>query len=337
MQRSLREIAQLLSAELIGADAPIRGVAPLELAEEGEVSLCLGLRQVENLRTTKASAVMLPRSQRSLAVQAPCAVLLVEEPRASLMRVLECFHPPVPVVPGISPDAWVDPSAQVAPSACVERAARLGREVRVGERTMIASGASLDEGAHVGEDCRIGVNAVVAAHCVLGDRVMIGPGAVIGADGFGFVEEHGRRRKLPQVGTVLIEDDVEIGANTTVARATLGVTRIGRGTKIDCLVHVAHNVTIGPSVVIAAQVGLSGSVRIEEGALLGGQVGVSDHIVIGRGAQVAAKSGVGVHVEPGARVAGYPALPVKDWLQSVFLWRRLKRRHKSSHSNGSEA
>jgi UDP-3-O-[3-hydroxymyristoyl] glucosamine N-acyltransferase len=242
----------------------------------------------------------------------------------------------VPVQPGIAPEAWVDPSAQIATSACIEQSVRVGRQACIGEHTLIASGACVGECAQIGADCRIGEHAVIAAHCSLGNRVVIGPGVVIGADGFGFVEEQGQRRKLPHVGTVLIEDDVEIGANSTVARATLGATRIGRGSKIDCLVHVAHNVTIEPGVVIAAQVGLSGSVRVEEGALLGGQVGVSDHVVIGRGAQVAAKSGVGVHVEPGARVAGYPAIPIKDWLQSVFLWRRLKRRRKSSHDNGSE-
>jgi len=187
------------------------------------------------------------------------------------------------------------------------------------------AGSVIGKGASIKEHCRIGANAVISESCRVGNRVIIGPSTVIGSDGFGFVQNQDRLQKIRQVGIVVIEDDVEIGASCTIDRATLGETRIGCGTKIDNLVQVGHNVQIGKNVVIAAQTGLSGSVKIEDGVVLGGQVGVSDHVVIGKNAQVGAKSGVGTYVAPGERVAGYPAMPIKNWLDSVFMYRRMRK------------
>jgi UDP-3-O-[3-hydroxymyristoyl] glucosamine N-acyltransferase len=309
---SLVEIGALLGAELIGADARVSGVAALEDAGPSDLTLCFDRRRIPDLRKTRAAGVMLPRGVSMLQQEAPCAVLLVEEPRLALARVLQHFYPDPAAEGGVQPGARVEPGASV------------------GARTMVATGAVVGSGAVIGDDCRIGPNAVVASGCTLGDRVVLGPGAVVGSCGFGFAPEGAGVRKIPQVGRVVIEDDVEIGANTTVDRATLGVTRIGRGTKIDNLVQVGHNVSIGKNVLIAAQVGLSGSVKIGDGAVLGGQVGVADHVVIGAGAQVGAKSGVGTHVPPGARVAGYPAVEVRHWLENAFLWRRVRKLLKRS-------
>ena len=317
MPNSLADIGARLGAELIGADAQVSGVAALEDAGPSDVTLCFDRRRIPDLKQTRAAGVILPRGASILQEAAPCAVLLVDEPRLALARVLEMFHP--------EPEG----AGGVREGARVELGAKLGKG------TSVATGAVVESGAVIGADCRIGPNAVVASGCTLGDRVILGPGAVIGSCGFGFAPEGEAVRKIPQVGRVVIEDDVEIGANTTVDRATLGETRIGRGSKIDNLVQVGHNVQIGKNVLIAAQVGLSGSVKVGDGAVLGGQVGVADHVVIGAGAQVGAKSGVGTHVPPGARVAGYPAVEVKHWLENAFLWRRVRRLLKRSRGEGS--
>jgi UDP-3-O-[3-hydroxymyristoyl] glucosamine N-acyltransferase len=309
---SLADIATLLGAELIGTDARVGGVAALEDAGPSDLTLCFDRRRISELRKTRAAGVIIPRRAPELRQAAPCPVLRVEEPRLALARVLRHFHP------------------EPAEEGGVREGARVEAGASVGTGTVVATGAVIESGAVVGDDCRIGPNAVVASGCTLGNRVVVGPGAVIGSSGFGFVPEGESVGKIPQVGRVVIEDDVEIGANTTVDRATLGATRIGRGTKIDNLVQVGHNVSIGMNVLIAAQVGLSGSVRIGDNAVLGGQVGVADHVVIGAGAQVGAKSGVGTHVPPGARVAGYPAVEVKHWLENAFLWRRVRRLLKRS-------
>jgi len=315
---SLADIGARLGAELIGADAQVSGVAALEDAGPSDVTLCFDRRRIADLKETRAAGVILPKGATVLQETAPCAVLRVDEPRLALARVLELFHP--------------EPEG----AGGVQKGARVEAGAKLGKGTTVATGAVIESGALIGADCRIGPNAVVASGCTLGDRVILGPGAVIGSCGFGFVAEGDGVRKIPQVGRVVIEDDVEIGANTTVDRATLGETRIGRGTKIDNLVQVGHNVKIGKNVLIAAQVGLSGSVKIEDGAVLGGQVGVADHVVVGAGAQVGAKAGVGSHVPPGARVAGYPAVEVKYWLENAFLWRRVRRLLKRTKEKGSQ-
>jgi len=316
LPNTLADIGARLGAELVGADAQVSGVAALEDAGPSDVTLCFDRRRIPDLKQTRAAGVILPRGASVLQEAAPCSVLLVDEPRLALARVLEIFHPEPEGSGGVQEGARVEAGASVGPG------------------TVVATGAVVESGAVIGADCRIGPNAVVASGCTLGDRVILGPGAVIGSCGFGFAPEGDAVRKIPQVGRVVIEDDVEIGANTTVDRATLGETRIGRGTKIDNLVQVGHNVRIGRNVLIAAQVGLSGSVTIGDGAILGGQVGVADHVVIGAGAQVGAKSGVGTHVAAGARVAGYPAVEVKHWLENAFLWRRVRRLLKRTGREG---
>jgi UDP-3-O-[3-hydroxymyristoyl] glucosamine N-acyltransferase len=259
----------------------------------------------------------------------------VERPRLALARAIAHFRTKETLVPGIQAGASVDPEAIVDPAARIEAGARILAGARVGAGTLVEHGAVLYAGAEVGKDCVIGTHAVVREGCILGDRVRLDCGVVIGSDGFGFVTEGDTHSRIPQVGNVVVGDDVEIGANSTVDRATLGSTRIGAGSKIDNQVQVGHNVTIGKDVIIAAQVGLSGSVRIGDGVLLGGQVGVADHVVIEAGAQVGAKSGVGSRVPEGSRVAGYPAVPVRQWLQNIFLLRKLRRRMKPDSQRGN--
>lgn len=338
MPRGLKEIARLLGAELAGpATAPaklINGVAALEDAGPDELSLFLGPRNIEMLKSSRAGALIVSRRARAgleaLGLEAR-PLLVVDDARLALAVVLDLFYPDEPFQAGVAAGALVDERADVHGTASVAAGAVIEPGARIGPGTRIGSGTVVGRDAHIGTDCVLGRCVVVRRGCRLGNRVRLGDGAVIGSRGFGLVGRNGARagkRAVPikQVGTVIIEDDVEIGANSTVDRATLGATRIGQGTKIDNLVQVGHNVIIGRDVIIAAQTGLSGSVRIGDGAVLGGQVGVADHICIGAGAQVGAKSGVGSDVPAGSRVAGYPAVPVKQWLRDFFNRRRTQRR-----------
>jgi UDP-3-O-[3-hydroxymyristoyl] glucosamine N-acyltransferase len=328
IQITLAEIAERIGAKLVGPDATVSGVATLEDAGPSQLSLCFDRRRINQLKETQAAGVLVPARAKVLIDQATCPVLLVENPRLALARVLEYFLPSITAQAGIADGAWVDPNAEIADSACIQTGALVGAGTTVGARTQVESGVVIGKDVVIGQDCEIGANTVIKDGCVLGNRIILGPSVVIGSAGFGFVTDGDRYRRMPQIGNVVIEDDVEIGANTTVDRGTLGATRIGSGTKIDNLVQVGHNVVIGRRVIIAAQVGLSGSVTIEDGAVLGGQAGVADHIVIGKNAEIGAKSGVGSHIPEGARVAGYPAMEVNDWLRSVFHWRRMHRRPK---------
>ncbi len=326
MPPALSEIARLIGAELIGADRKVSGVAELENAGASDLSLCFNQRRVSELKKTTAAAVVIPLRYKRLLDEVPCAVLLVDNPRLALAKIIDFFYPAQPVSPGIQPGAQVDSLAEINSAARVDAGARIGAGVKVAAGTHIESYVVLGDGVEVGRDCRLRAHCVVLDNCILGNRVTLSSGVVIGSDGFGYVTDEDRTIPIKQVGNVIIEDDVEIGANSTVDRATLGSTRIGQGTKIDNQVQVGHNVEIGKNVIIAAQVGISGSVTIKDGAVLGGQVGIADHMVIGAGAQVGAKSGVGTHVPDGARVAGYPAVPVKQWLSNIFSRRPRKKR-----------
>lgn len=298
----LEALARLLSADLMRVENPdslVMGVAQLESAGPNHLSLARDLRQVKALRKTRALAVLVSNSR--LIEEAPCSVLRVEDLSKALSVAIAHFHPEPELAEGVMPGALVDEGVSMGPGCRVE------------------PGARIEAGVCMGAHCYIGANAVILACCKLGSRVRVGPGSVLGAPGFGLSREGDRPVRIPQVGRVLIEDEVELGARCTVDRATLGATRIGAGSKLDAAVHVGHNVDIGCNVIIAAQTGLSGSVKIGDGAVLGGQVGVADHVVIGAGAQIGAGSGVGSRVSPGARVAGYPALPVERWLAKSFF------------------
>lgn len=326
LRRRLSAVARTLGVRWSGRDVLLSGVAPLEAAGPDALSLCLDLRQAGSLRQTRAAAVIVPRDNATLCQLALGRALPVAEPRQALRRVLELFAPIEKVRRGRAAGARVARGAKVHPGSRIECGANIESGARVGEGTRVEAGAFVGAGAVIGRGCRIGQHAVVLGCCRVGDRVVVGPGAVLGGEGFGFVFEDGAYRRMPHIGVLVIEDEVELGANCTVDRGTLGETRLGAGSKIDAGVHIAHNVRIGRGVLIAAQCGLSGSVLVGDGAVLGGKVGVADHRTIGAGAQVGAGSGVGSHVPPGARVAGYPAVPVEDWLRTLAEQRRRARR-----------
>jgi UDP-3-O-[3-hydroxymyristoyl] glucosamine N-acyltransferase len=306
---TLGQLAEALGATLEGdAARVVRGVAPLESAGPDDVSFLTDARYQPAAQASRAGAFVAAAGVGGL----PAPVLRVAAPQQAMIDLLLLFHPAPPLAPGVHPsavvaaDARVDATAAVGPLVVIEAGARVGPGARVGALTY------LGPGVEIGEDCVLGPHVTLLAGARLGRRVLVHPGAVIGADGFGFAFDGARHRKIPQVGGVVIEDDVEIGANCAIDRATFGDTIVRRGTKIDNLVQIGHNVEVGEHSILVAQVGVSGSSRLGRGVVLAGQVGVADHVTIGDGALVAAQGGVPSDLAAGGRYLGTPARPILE-------------------------
>ena len=304
---TLGELAEVLQARLEGDPARVVvGVAPLESAGPDQISFLTDSRYHGAAQASRAGAFVAAVGVGGL----PAPVLRVAAPQQAMIDLLLLFHPAPPLVPGVHPsavvaaDARVDATAAVGPLVVIEAGARVGPGARVGALTY------LGPGVEIGEDCVLGPHVTLLAGARLGRRVLVHTGAVIGADGFGFAFDGVGHRKIPQVGGVLIEDDVEIGANTAIDRATFGDTIIRRGTKIDNLVQVGHNVEIGEHSLLVAQVGIAGSSRLGKGVVLAGQVGVADHLTIGDGVIAGAQAGIAFSLPAGDKVLGTPARPM---------------------------
>jgi UDP-3-O-[3-hydroxymyristoyl] glucosamine N-acyltransferase len=326
----LAEIARALGCELRGdGDVEVVDVAPIEDAPPGTLTFLADRRLAGKLAVCRAAAVVLPLE----AADVPLPSLRAAHPYVAFVAAIELFHPPPP-----RPAPAVHPTAVIAPTASLGAGAWVGPHVVVGERALIGRDATLHPNVTLCDDVTIGdrftahAGAVVRERVRIGDRVVLHAGAVIGSEGFGYLPVADGIRKIPHLGTVVLEDDVEVGANATVDRAAFGATVVGRGTKIDNLVMVAHGCRIGPECLLAAQVGLAGSTTLGTRVMLGGQVGAAGHLTIGDGAQVAAKSGVHGDVPARAVWAGYPALDVRRWRRAASalphlpdLLRRLRR------------
>ncbi len=327
MTFALAELAARVGGEVSG-DGSLRleGVASLEEAGPAQLSFFANRKYRKAFEQSRAGAVVVAPGEN---VPAGRTVLRVRNAYLAFAKITTLFHPPPAARPEVAPSAAVHPSARVDPTAQLWPLCSVGPGARVGPRTILHPGVQLGEGVQVGADCLLHANVVVRERCALGDRVIVQPGAVIGSDGFGFAfdpegEGKGPRHfKFPQVGVVVIEDDVEIGAGTCVDRAALGVTRIGRGAKIDNLVQIAHNVEIGPLSLLVAQVGVSGSTKLGTGVVVAGQAGIVGHLQIGDGARIGAQSGVHGNVEPGATVSGSPAQPHAAWLRNMAALEHL--------------
>jgi len=311
---TLGELAAALRATLEGDPGRVvTGVASLDTAGPDDISFLTDPRYGVLAKRSRAGALLVGLDASGLSVP----LLRTASPQRALIDLLTLFHPAPAAAPGVAPSAVVAPdavlhaTASVGPLAVVESGAILGEGVVVHALVFVG------KGAEIGEGTILHPRVVVCAGSRLGRRVIVHPGAVIGADGFGYVFDGTAHRKIPQVGAVVVEDDVEIGANTTVDRAMLGCTLVGRGTKIDNLVQIGHNVEIGEHSIIVAQVGVSGSARIGRRVILAGQVGIADHLTVGDGAAILAKACVARDVEPGAKLVGTPARPV---LQSKRIW-----------------
>jgi UDP-3-O-[3-hydroxymyristoyl] glucosamine N-acyltransferase len=318
--RSLGEVARLVGGELAGDPAlVVRGLAPLEQARPGDLSFVTGPRYQAAAEQSQASAFLVPPG-----LELPGrTVIRVAEPGLAIAGLLRLFHPESTPAPGVHPTAVLADSARVAADATVLAYAVVGPD------SVVESRAVLHPHVVLGPRCRVGQGSVLHAHVVLREDVEVGrgvvvhAGAVLGADGFGYVFDGTSHRKIPQVGRVVIEDDVEIGANVTIDRATMGATVVGRGTKIDNLVQIGHNTVIGADTIVVAQTGISGSCRIGSRVVLAGQVGLADHVTVGDGAQIGAQAGVHRDVPAGAQVLGSPAIPVSEARRSMVALPRL--------------
>jgi UDP-3-O-[3-hydroxymyristoyl] glucosamine N-acyltransferase len=304
---TLGELAEVLQARLDGDPTQvITGVAPLDSAGPDQISFLTDARYHDAARASRAGAFLVAPDAADL----PGPTLRCAAPQQALIDLVRLFHPPAPVLPG------VDRTAVVAPDARIDSSASVGPLTVIGSCAVIGAGVRLHALVYVGASVEIGEGTMVYPHVSLQDgvrvgrRVVIHAGAVLGADGFGFAFDGSTHRKIPQVGGVLIEDDVEIGANTTIDRATFGDTIVRRGTKIDNLVQIGHNVEVGEHSLLAAQVGISGSSRLGRGVVLAGQVGVADHAALGDGVVAGAQTGIPGRLEAGARVWGTPARPI---------------------------
>src|SRR5437773_2524744 len=316
----LSEIARALGGELRGDGAvEIVDVAAIEDALPGTLTFLADRRLAARLATTRAAAVLLPPDAPEVALPS----VRVAHPYLAFVAAVELLHPPPRPAPHVDPSAVIAASARLGPGAVV------GPRVVIGERTTIGRDATLHPNVTIYHDVAIGdgftahAGVVVREGTRIGDRVVLHAGAVIGSDGFGYLPLPEGIRKIPQIGTVVLEDEVEVGANATVDRAALGATVVGRGTKIDNLVIVGHGCRIGPECLLAAQVGLSGSSTLGARVLLGGQVGLAGHQTVGDRAQVAAKSGVHGDVPAGAVYGGYPATEVRVWRRASAALLRL--------------
>jgi UDP-3-O-[3-hydroxymyristoyl] glucosamine N-acyltransferase len=308
MKKTVAEIAQLLDGRVVGnGEAQIEGVAGIEDAGQGEITFLESKKLSSFLQTTAASAIIVPQGTTSEGQTLIC----VEQPRLAFAKVMRLFYPSVPQAPH-----------GIHPTAAIEKEVQLGNDVSIGAHVSIGAGAVIGDravlfpGVVVGPDSRIGHGTVIHANVTIREGVTIGAdciihsGTVIGSDGFGYAQDDQGHLKIPQVGTVIVEDDVEIGANVTIDRGTLGATRIGHGVKIDNLVQIAHNVVIGPNSLLISQVGISGSTELGEGVILAGQVGVVGHIKIGDRSVVGAKSGVSKSIPSENVMFGIPARPI---------------------------
>ena len=316
-------------ATLIGSAPPadgaraVTGVATLADARPDEVSFITSDAYADQLAATRAAGVIMPKKLR-LTAPADKTMLVVDDADLAVARVLELFAPPVRrPAPGVDPAARVAATASVAPDAAIGANAFVGERARIGARTVLHPGVYVGDDVVIGDDCVLYPNVVVRERITLGSRVIIHAGSVLGTDGFGYRWDGSKHAKVPQIGTIVVEDDVEIGSCVCVDRAKFAATRIGRGTKIDNLVQIAHNVQVGPHCIIVAHVGIAGSARLGAGVVLGGQVAVRDHVTVGDGAMVAATSAIAEDVPPKSFMSGTPALPHRQSLREQAALRRL--------------
>lgn len=316
-------IAQLTGGRVEGdSSASISSVASLDRARAGQLSFCASSRYAQLLASTEASVVLVAPDVAHAATRAPARVI-VDQPHDSMMSLLPRLYPVAERQPGVHPTAVLGRGVQLGDAVMIGAFVHVGAGAVLGDRVTLDAGSSVGAGVRIGDDSRVFPGVVLYPGCVLGTRVTIHATCVIGSDGFGYVFKDNKHQKIPHVGRCIIEDDVEIGAGTTVDRGSIDDTIIGAGTKIDNLVMIAHNVRIGRLCMIAAQAGISGSVRIEDGVIIGGQAGFQGHHTVGKGARIGAQSGVLGDVPPGETWSGYPARPHRESMRAQAALFRL--------------
>lgn len=318
---SLKELAKRFGASTRGdAELRVEGIESLRQARSGQLSFVTGPRHREEALACAASALIVPPALDDL----DRPLLVHPSPYLLFARIAQLFQEPLRLNDGIHPTAHVSEEAEIGAGVRIGPLAHVGAGSRIGTGSSICGTAYIGNDVGIGCDCVIHAGVVILDRCLIGDRVVIHSGTVIGSDGFGYTpDEEGRHIKIPQSGIVQIDDDVEIGSNTTVDRATFDRTWIQRGTKIDNLVQVAHNVVIGEHCILVGQVGISGSSRLGRHVILAGQVGLADHVEIGDGTRIGAKSGVAHSIKGGQDVIGIPAMPKKQFFKTIMHLQRL--------------
>jgi UDP-3-O-[3-hydroxymyristoyl] glucosamine N-acyltransferase len=330
MRRIVREIAKDVGARVVGdASVEVTGVAGIANARSGDLVFVEEKKHLDSALRSAASAVIVGAFAEN--AQTPKTLLISTQPRMAFAQAAKLLSESHERKSETHSSAVVMPSATVAGSATIDPWTFVGAYASIGNRTWIGAGCVVGSGVVIGEDCNIYPRVTIYPGTRLGDRVVVHAGAVLGSDGFGYVTDRatGRQEKFPQIGSLVIEDDVEIGANTTIDRGALETTRIGRGAKIDNLVHIGHNCQIGENVIIAAQAGFSGSILIEDNVVIGGQVGVGEHARIQQGVLLGGQAGVlPKKVLRGKGVAfwGTPAKPLREYLRSLAALAKLGKR-----------
>jgi UDP-3-O-[3-hydroxymyristoyl] glucosamine N-acyltransferase len=319
----LSELAQLTGTRVEGdhGDVEVTGAAGLDEATEGHVTFLANPRYTPRVNTTHASAIFLSEDAQT---ERPIAILRAKDPYLAYTRALRIFHPEPELVPHIHPSAVIDPSARIADHVAIGACSVIGRNVEIAAGVCLHPNVTIYDDVTIGKDSIIHSGVAIRERTVIGERVVIFNNAVIGCDGFGYAKDEQKRwLKIPQTGRVVLEDDVEIGAGTTIDRASVGESRIGRGTKLDNLVQIGHSCTVGEDSLLCAQVGLAGSSHIGNRVILAGQAGVAGHLTIGDDVVLTAKSATSHDVPAGKMISGIPAFDNRDWLRSVAAFRRL--------------
>jgi len=326
MKKKLKELAEWVGGTVVGdGEVEITGASSIEEARAGEITFVASPKYLPKLGETKASAIIVSPE----VTRADKSLLCVTNPHLAFAKIVGLFFYKPYQPKGIDAKAWISPTAQLGKDLTVYPFVYIGDRCRIGDRVTLHPGVFIGEDSSIGEESVIYPNASLYSGTVIGKRVILHSGVVVGSDGFGYVKDGKKNVKIPQVGSVEIEDDVEIGANTTIDRAALGKTIIRRGVKIDNLVQVAHNVVIGEDSIIVAQVGISGSTKIGSNVILAGQVGVVDHVEIGDNVMVGAQSGVPYDLAPNQGYTGSPALPHREFLRAISVFPKLPEMRKT--------
>jgi UDP-3-O-[3-hydroxymyristoyl] glucosamine N-acyltransferase len=330
----LKKIADYLGGELHGPeDLEIKAPAKIESAKKGEITFLSNPKYRQYLSATKASAVIVDSPISELKIPH----IIVNNAYAGFVMLLKLYMTSsYDYFEGVSDKAYIDKSAKIDKTAKIAPLAYIGPKVKIGKNSVVFPGVIILKNVKIGNDCILYANVSVRENCIIGNRVILQNGCVIGSDGFGFAPEGDKYEKIPQLGNVIINDDVEIGANTTIDRATLGATIINEGTKLDNLVQIAHNVVIGEDTVVAAQTGISGSTEIGNHVTIGGQVGIVGHIKIDDHVMIAAQSGVSKDVAGKAVLFGSPALPIMQQKRIEVSLRHLPEMVKKMHQLENE-
>lgn len=327
--RTLRELAEYLGGRVNGDEnVTVNGLAPLESAGSDKITFLANPKYSSKVAETSAAAVLMAPGGQSFGRN----VIEVANPYLGFAKLLTLFYTKQQPALGVQPEAIIGTQVKLGEEISIYPGVCIGNNVTIGDRSVIHSGAVIYENAEIGEDCVIHANAVVRDRCRVGNRCIIQPGAVIGSDGFGYAPDGAAYYRIPQIGIVVLEDDVEIGANCTIDRAALEITLIKRGTKLDNLVQIAHNCQIGEDCMIVSQVGISGSTIIGNHVTLAGQVGVAGHLKIGDNVMVGAQSGVPSSLPSNAGYSGSPTMPHKEWLRAMAVVPRLPELKKSISS-----